>query len=144
MTSISLVGAYEEADTDYPAPRWGHPKDRRTDLEQIQAELAAIGDGGIPIFHEDFDGGTSEVAQVVGAMTCLKDLAKGWDFLLIGDSQLLSKDTIGRRGGLHRTIGHPPMSRPGCSVEREVRRALALATKLKGFCADNKAVRPTG
>jgi hypothetical protein len=32
LTSISLYGAYPEADEEYPAPRWGHPKDRRADL----------------------------------------------------------------------------------------------------------------
>ena len=36
LTSISLHGAYPQADQDYPAPRWGHPKDRRPDLKQIQ------------------------------------------------------------------------------------------------------------
>src|SRR6516225_7196908 len=39
MTSISLYGAYPEAGEEYPAPRWGHPKDRRPDLRQIQAGL---------------------------------------------------------------------------------------------------------
>src|SRR5450755_4099143 len=35
LTSISLYGAYPEADPEYPAPRWGHPKDRRPALKQI-------------------------------------------------------------------------------------------------------------
>src|SRR6266508_2970999 len=37
MTSISLYGAYRDTDDDYPAAAFGHPKDRRTDLKQIQA-----------------------------------------------------------------------------------------------------------
>jgi Domain of unknown function (DUF4277) len=37
MSSISLRGAFEETEQGYPAPGWGHPKDRRTDLKQIQA-----------------------------------------------------------------------------------------------------------
>src|ERR1019366_93011 len=48
LTSISLYGAYPEADEEYPAPRWGHPRDRRPDLKQIQTGLAVSGDGGIP------------------------------------------------------------------------------------------------
>src|SRR6266851_5622824 len=32
MTSISLYGAYPEVDEEYPAPGWGHPRDRRPDL----------------------------------------------------------------------------------------------------------------
>src|SRR6266849_799988 len=43
LTSISLYGAYPEADQEYPAPRWGHPKDRRPDLRQIQTGLAVSG-----------------------------------------------------------------------------------------------------
>ena len=48
MTSFSLHGAYPGTDEDYPAPSYGHPKDRREDLLQIQAGIAAAGDGGIP------------------------------------------------------------------------------------------------
>jgi Domain of unknown function (DUF4277) len=90
MTSISLYGAYPEADEDYPAPRWGHPKDRRPDLKQIQTGLAVSGDGGIPVFHRAYDGGAGEVAQVTGAMTALKKVAGPRTFLLVGDSKLIS------------------------------------------------------
>src|SRR5512142_822543 len=90
MTSISLYGAYPEADEEYPAPRWGHPKDRRPDLRQIQAGLAVSGDGGIPVFHQAYDGGAGEVAQVTGAMTALKKIAGQRTFLLVGDSKLIS------------------------------------------------------
>src|SRR6266481_5091206 len=90
MTSISLYGAYPEADEEYPAPRWGHPKDRRPDLKQIQTGLAVSGDGGIPVFHQAYDGGAAEVAQVVGAMTALKQIAGPRPFLLVGDSKLIS------------------------------------------------------
>src|ERR1700747_3712694 len=90
MTSISLYGAYPETDEDYPAPRWGHPKDRRPDLKQIQTGLAVSGDGGIPVFHRGYDGGAGEVAQVTGAMTALKQIAGPRTFLLVGDSKLIS------------------------------------------------------
>jgi hypothetical protein len=90
LTSISLYGAYPEADEEYPAPRWGHPKDRRADLKQIQTGLAVSGDGGIPVFHQAYDGGAAEVAQVVGAMTALRQIAGPRPFLLVGDSKLIS------------------------------------------------------
>ena len=90
MTSISLYGAYPEPDEEYPAPRWGHPKDRRPDLKQIQAGLAVAADGGIPVFHHAYDGGAGEVAQVTGAMTALKKIAGPRTFLLVGDSKLIS------------------------------------------------------
>ena len=90
LTSISLYGAYPQADQEYPAPRWGHPKDRRPDLRQIQTGLAVSGDGGIPLFHRAYDGGAAEVAQVAGAMTALKQIAGPRRFLLVGDSKLIS------------------------------------------------------
>jgi transposase len=94
MTSVSLYGAYDQTEDDYPAPKFGHPKDRRVDLKQIQAGLAVTGDGGIPVFHRAYDGGAGEVAQVVGAMTALRKMATPRDFLLIGDSKLLSYTNI--------------------------------------------------
>jgi hypothetical protein len=97
MTSISLYGTYDQAgqvDTDHPAPRFGHPKDRRPDLKQIQAGLAVTGDGGVPVFHRAYDGGAGEVAQVVGAMTELQKMARPRDFLLVGDSKLVSYGNV--------------------------------------------------
>ncbi|MGH3410063.1 MAG: IS1634 family transposase [Streptosporangiaceae bacterium] len=94
MTSFSLHGAYEQPEEDYPAPRYGHPKDRRPDLLQIQAGIAAAGDGGIPVYHRAYDGGAAEVSQVTGAMTALKKIAGTRTFLLIGDSKLISYDNV--------------------------------------------------
>jgi transposase len=90
MTSISLHGAYEDPEDGFPQVKYGHPKDRRTDLKQIQAGIAISGDGGIPVFHRAYDGGAGEVAQVVGAMTALRKLAAPRDFLMVGDSKLVS------------------------------------------------------
>jgi transposase len=75
MTSISLYGAYPEADQEYATPKFGHPKDRRRDLKQIQAGIGTSADGGIPIFHRACDGGAAEVSQVSGAMTALQETA---------------------------------------------------------------------
>ncbi len=90
MTSISLYGAYRSPDSDYIEPRFGHPKDRRPDLLQIQAGLAVTADGGIPIWHRAYDGGAGEVAQVVPAMEALSKLAGERRFLMVGDSKLVS------------------------------------------------------
>jgi hypothetical protein len=90
MTSISLYGAYEDPDDEFAQPRFGHPKDRRPDLKQIQTGLAVTGDGGVPVLHRAYDGGAGEVAQVVGAMTALKQMAAPRRFLLVGDSKLVS------------------------------------------------------
>lgn len=94
MTSISLHGAYEDPDTGYPMVRFGHPKDRRTDLKQIQTGLAVTADGGIPVLHRAISGGAGEVSQVVDTMHALRQLAERPDFLLLGDSKLLSYDNV--------------------------------------------------
>jgi len=90
MTSISLYGAYQEAEEGFIVPRFGHPKDRRPDLKQVQTGLAVSGDGGVPVWHRAYDGGAGEVAQVAGAMRALAELAAERRFLLVGDSKLVS------------------------------------------------------
>jgi len=90
MTSISLFGAYSAPQEGYAAPRLGHPKDRRTDLKQIQTGLAVTGDGGVPVFHRAYHGGAGEVAQVTAAMQALRKLAAPRKFLMVGDSKLVS------------------------------------------------------
>ena len=94
MTSISLFGDYPGCDPDFPQPRFGHPKDRRPDLKQVQAGIATAADGAVPVFWAPYGGGVGEVAQVVGAMEALRRLAGPRRFLLIGDSKLLSYTNI--------------------------------------------------
>jgi hypothetical protein len=90
MTSISVHGVYEQVDEAFPAPRYGHPKDRRPDLKQVQTGIAVSADGGVPVFHRAFDGGAGEVAQVVPMMKALQQLATERRLLIIGDSKLIS------------------------------------------------------
>ena len=94
MTSFSLHGACPGTDEDYPAPSYGHPKDRREDLLQIQAGIAASTDGGIPVFTQAYSGGAAEISQVTGAMNGLKKIAGTKKFLLVGDSKLISYDNV--------------------------------------------------
>jgi len=106
MTSISLFGAYADPQAGFAAPRFGHPKDRRTDLKQIQAGLAVTGDGGVPVFHRAYHGGAGEIAQVTGAMEALRKLAGPRTF---GDGRGLQTDLLRQRArpdrgrrGVHR------------------------------------------
>jgi len=71
-------------------PRFGHLKDRRPELKQVQTGLGVTGDGGVPVFHRAYDGGAGEVAQVAGAMRALRKLAGQRHLLLVGDSKLVS------------------------------------------------------
>ncbi len=90
MTSISLYGAYTSPVEGHIEPRFGHPKDRRPDLKQVQAGVAVAADGGVPIWHHAYSGGAGEVAQVVPAMEALSGLAGERRFLMVGDSKLVS------------------------------------------------------
>jgi transposase len=90
MTSISLFGAYEATEEDFAEPRFGHPKDRRPDLRQIQTGLGVTADGGVPVFHRAYDGGAGEVNQVIGALEALRGIAGERRFLVVGDSKLIS------------------------------------------------------
>ncbi|MGO8958391.1 MAG: hypothetical protein ACLQFR_13625 [Streptosporangiaceae bacterium] len=90
MTSISLHGHYPAADDSYAQPKFGHPKDRRPDLKQIQAGIATAADGAVPAFFKPYSGGAGEVSQVTAAMEALRRLAGPRRFLLADDSKLLS------------------------------------------------------
>lgn len=94
MTSISVFGDYDQVEDGYIEPSYGHPKDRRVDLKQIQTGLAVTGDGGIPLWHRAFDGRAGEVNQVVGAMESLRSMCGERSFLLVGDSKLVSFDNL--------------------------------------------------
>jgi transposase len=96
MTSISLHGEYEQPDEDYAAPKFGHPKDRRPDLKQVQTGIAVTGDGGVPLFHRAYDGGAGEVAQVVPMMKALQQIATSRRMLIVGDSKLVSYDNLAK------------------------------------------------
>jgi transposase len=94
MTSISLFGAYDTIEDGFAEPAYGHPKDRRVDLKQIQTGIAVSGDGGIPILHRAFDGNAGEVNQVVAAMKSLRAMCAERSFLLVGDSKLVSFENL--------------------------------------------------
>jgi transposase len=96
MTSISLHGAYDEDGQDpaYPQVRFGHPKDRRTDLKQIQAGLGVSPDGAVPVFARAYSGGAGEVAQVVDAIQAMQKLASARRLLMVGDSKLISYGNV--------------------------------------------------
>ena len=92
MTSMSLTGAYDpdEQDPEYPMVAYGHPKDCRVDLKQIQAGLGVAADGAVPLLAKAISGGTGEIPQVVAAIRQFQATAAVKRFLMIGDSKLIS------------------------------------------------------
>ncbi len=94
ITSMSLFGDYDNPEAGFVEPSYGHPKDRRVDLKQVQTGLGVSADGGIPIFHRAFDGRAGEVNQVVGAMESLRVMCGTRRFLLVGDTKLISYGNV--------------------------------------------------
>jgi len=99
LTSMSVHGDYEGQSAGFPAVKFGHPKDRRTDLKQIQTGLGVSGDGAVPVFHRAFDGGAGEVAQVIPVMRALQEMAGERRLLIIGDSKLISYANLAAMDG---------------------------------------------
>ncbi|MFI7136187.1 IS1634 family transposase, partial [Nonomuraea sp. NPDC050153] len=99
MTSISLHGDYHQPEPGFATPRFGHPKDRRLDLKQVQAGIAVTADGAIPVFQRAYDGAAGEVGQVIGAMQGLQKLAGPQRMLMIGDSKLISYANLAAMDG---------------------------------------------
>jgi Domain of unknown function (DUF4277) len=99
LTSMSMHGDYDKQAEGFPAVKLGHPKDRRTDLKQIQTGLGVTGDGGIPVFHQVFDGGAGEVSQVIPMMRALQEIAVERQLLIIGDSKLISYANVAAMDG---------------------------------------------
>ena len=89
MTSISLHGDYDQVEEGLAAPKYGHSKDRRPDLKQIQAGIAVSGDGAIRC-SRGLRWWRGRGGQVVGAMKQLQALASRQPLLIIGDSKLIS------------------------------------------------------
>jgi transposase len=94
--SISLDGAYDLQDQDphHPVVAYGHPKDRRVDLKQIQAGLGVGADGAVPLPATAIAGGTGEITRVVCAIQRFQRTADVKRFLMIGDSKLVSYDNL--------------------------------------------------
>jgi transposase len=107
MTSVSVHGEYAQNEDGFPAPRFGHPKDRRLDLKQVQAGIAVSGDGGIPVFHRAFDGGAGEVGQVIPVMKALQGMATQRRLLIVGDSKLISYANLAAMSGQDVTFVAP-------------------------------------
>jgi transposase len=96
MTSILM---HEQNEEGFPAPKFGHPKDRRSDLKQVQTGIAVSGYGAVPVFHRAFDGGAGEVGQVIPVMKALQQMATRRDLLIVGDSKLISYANLAAMNG---------------------------------------------
>lgn len=89
LTSVLVTGAYpeEEQHSDYARVRYGYGGERQKQVRWLQV---TTDDGAVPVWERPYDGNTTDVATVVDTMLALREHARCTDFVLLGDSKLLS------------------------------------------------------
>ena len=89
LTSVLVTGAYpaEEQVSGYAQVGYGY---RSGEQKQIRYLQVTTDDGAVPVWDEPYDGNTTDVATVIDTMHALREHAGCQDFVLIGDSKLLS------------------------------------------------------
>lgn len=89
LTSVLVTGAYpeDEQDADYARVRYGYGGGRQKQVRWLQV---TTDDGAVPVWERPYDGNTTDVATVVDTMLALREHARCTDFVLLGDSKLLS------------------------------------------------------
>lgn len=90
LTSVLVSGAYPEAEQDpaYAQVRYGYGGERRKQVRYLQV---TTDDGAVPLWERAHDGNTNDVATVIATMEALREHAQCRDFVLVGDSKLLSE-----------------------------------------------------
>ncbi len=103
LTSVLVCGEYpqEEQDPQYARVRYGYGGQRQKQVRYLQV---TSDDGGVPIWEQVHDGNTADVATVVETMQALREHARCQDFVLVGDSKLLSEGN--RRALLAAEVGY--------------------------------------
>lgn len=90
LTSVLVTGEYppEEQAAGYAQVRYGHGGGRQKQVRYLQV---TTDDGAVPLWDQVHDGNTADVATVVETMEALRERARCSDFVLVGDSKLLSE-----------------------------------------------------
>jgi hypothetical protein len=103
LTSVLVTGEYppEEQVAGYPQVRYGYSSGRQKQVRYLQV---TTDDGAVPIWDQVHDGNTTDVATVIETMEALRDHARCSDFVLVGDSKLLSEPN--RRALLAAGVGY--------------------------------------
>ncbi len=109
LTSVLVTGAYPEAEqaAGYAQVRYGYSSGEQKQIRYLQV---TTDDGAVPIWDAPYDGNTTDVATVIATMQALREHARCQDFVLLGDSKLLS--TPNRRALLRAGVGYlAPLAR---------------------------------
>jgi transposase len=96
LTSVVLQGEYppEEQQRHYPLPAYGFGGEEH--CKQLRVGELVTNDGGVPVWHQSFDGNQADVGTVVAQMEALRAHVSLPECLVIGDSKLLSATVIER------------------------------------------------
>jgi transposase len=109
LTSVLVTGEYppEEQVAGYAQVRYGYSSGRQKQVRYLQV---TTDDGAVPIWDQVHDGNTTDVATVIETMEALREHARCSDFVLVGDSKLLSE--ANRRALLAAEVGYlAPLAR---------------------------------
>jgi Domain of unknown function (DUF4277)/Transposase DDE domain len=109
LTSVLVTGEYppEEQVPGYAQVRYGYSSGRQKQVRYLQV---TTDDGAVPIWDQVHDGNTTDVATVIETMEALREHARCSDFVLVGDSKLLSETN--RRALLAAGVGYlAPLAR---------------------------------
>ena len=103
LTSVLVTGEYppEEQVAGYAQVRYGYSSGRQKQVRYLQV---TTDDGAVPIWDQVHDGNTTDVATVIATMDALRGHARCSDFVLVGDSKLLSEPN--RRARLAAGVGY--------------------------------------
>jgi len=109
LTSVLVTGEYppEEQVAGYAQVRYGYGGGRQKQVRYLQV---TTDDGAVPLWDQVHDGNTTDVATVIETMHALREQARCSDFVLVGDSKLLSE--ANRRALLAAEVGYlAPLAR---------------------------------
>jgi transposase len=106
---VVVTGEYppEEQVVGYAQVRYGYGGGRQKQVRSLQG---TTDDGAVPIWDQVHDGNTTDVATVIETMEALREHVRCSDFVLVGDSKLLSETN--RRALLAAGVGYlAPLAR---------------------------------
>jgi transposase len=94
-TSVSVYGEADNNKTDQSIKlTYGHSKKHRKDLKQLVWSMSVSSDHAFPLFQQAYDGNTADVSTYAEQWINLIDLLDRDDFLYVGDSKLICRETM--------------------------------------------------
>jgi transposase len=89
FTSVSVWGSHQGS----ALIRFGHSSDKKAHLRQVKLGQA-VSEDGVALYHRAENGARNETAVVCQALEDLKAALRGSDFLLCGDTALVSEGNL--------------------------------------------------